>query len=184
MNARTWVMAAGLLLAGCSQQQAMQPQLDSIRVKIKQSALMAANAACAGSERDMLVKAAAVMNRRAMGGPEMAKIHKMMGMQPGESGGIQKKPEPGMSPEMQRHMLLHDAGEAVFDLLEAISMHKVTCEQAAVIHLAADAAMLREAGGGESAGTLRKLDVRISARLTSAHLPGAVKSLTLALQKI
>jgi len=173
------------LLVSCSRSQGdgMQGQLDSIRVMIKQSALMAANAACGGPELEALVHAAAVMNRRAMGGPEMAAIHRMMGMQPGE-GGMPMKGGAEMSPEMRRHVALHDAGEAVFDLLEAISEGKVGCAQAGPVRLAADAAMLRDAGGDKPQEAAHKLDARIPDGMKSAGVPEAVKSLTLALQKI
>jgi len=166
----------------------MKAQLDSIRMMIKQSALMAANAACAGDkDRKMLIHAAAVMDRRAMGGPEMARIHKMINMQPDASGKSMRMKTGGdgeMPPEMKMHAALHDAGEDVFDLLDDLSGGKAGCGQFAAVRLAADAAMLREAGGDEPSGAARKLDAQASALAKSAELPETVKALTLALQQI
>jgi len=175
-------------LAACSEPRhddGMKIQLDSIRVMIKQSALMAVHAACSGAkERAMLVHAAAVMDRRAMGGPEMAKIHKMMNMQPDANGKMPMKQGGKMSAEMAQHVALHDAGEDVFDFLDDLSGGKFGCDQAAAVSMAANSAMLREAGGREPQEAARKLDARASALTKSTRLPDAVKALTLALQQI
>jgi len=183
------------LLPACSnarQSDAMKTQLDAIRVMIKQSALMAVNAACAdGKARKILIHAAAVQDRRGMGGPEMAKIHKMMNMQPDNSGGksMKKSDDGNMSAEMAMHVALHDAGEDVFDFLDGIGETPgISCQQAAPVSLAASAAMLREAGAdganGEPSAAATKLDAHATAALSDSNLPDTVKALTLALQKI
>jgi len=97
---------------------------------------------------------------------------------------MQKGKDGKMSAEMKMHVALHDAGEDVFDLLDDLSGGKAGCGQLAAVRLAADAAMLREAGGDEPSGAARKLDVQASALAKSAGLPETVKALTLALQRI
>jgi len=189
-----------VLLAGCScphpnahHHDGMKTQLDAIRVMIKQSALMAVHAACAaGEEKTMLIHAAAVQDRRAMGGPEMAKIHKMMNMQPNASGGMTMNMgnNDKMSAEMKMHVALHDAGEDVFDLLDGIGETPgISCRQVAPAAMAASAAMLREASTGEATkdetiSSVKKLDARASTRLKSSGLPDTVKALTVVLQAI
>jgi len=188
---KRWMPCVLALLAACSGQNmgsngrsaAMEGKLDAIRVMIKQSALMAANAACGGKQRGALVHAAAVMNRRAMGGPEMAAIHKMMGMQPGESGMPMKQGQV-MDANMQRHVALHDAGEAVFDLLEAVGEGKATCANVEAVRLAADAAMLREAKGPEPARTARDLQARLARLAGRPGLPAPVKEVVRTLGNI
>ena len=189
MKLKKWMMpglaAACFALGGCHSEQpdTMKTQLDSIRVMIKQSALMAANAACGGKAKDGLIRAAAAMNRRAMGGPEMSRIHKMMGMQADAGGAMpmQMKKDASMSSEMQRHVALHDAGEAVFDYLEAIGEGKATCADSEAVRLAADAAMLREAGGEEPLAAAKTLVTR---QAVMGREPAAVKTLVSALQQI
>jgi len=184
------VVAAGVALAACQGHEqgktAMQDQLNHIRVMVKQSALMAVEAACASpGERGRLIEAAAVMNRRAMGGPEMARIHRMMSMQPDESGSMNmKQKDEGMSDDMKQHVALHDAGEDVMDFLAAVSEGKLNCDQASAALLAANAAMLREAGGREADRAARALDARASARVASGGTPEAAKALALALRKL
>jgi len=166
----------------------MKTQLDNIRVMIKQSALMAVNAACAGAEdRNMLIHAAAVMDRRAMGGPEMARIHKMMNMQPDASGSMamKKSKDDKMSAEMLQHVALHDAGEDVFDFLDGVDGQPgISCEQATPASMAAAAAVLREAKGKEPEETARKLDENATRRLADKKIPDTVRALARALQKI
>ncbi len=180
MNTRLRIGALALMLAACTHAgggQDMDRQLDAIRVMIKQSALMAANAACGGAAKDELMRAAAAMNRRAMGGPEMAKIHQMMGMQPDNGGAMNMKGDEDMSPAMQRHVALHDAGEAVFDFLEAVGEGKVSCAQTEPVRLAADAAMLREAGGKEPLETAAALKRRLQTMMKQGAAPEAVSEL-------
>ena len=179
-------------LAGCQQTQsshhAMETQLDTIRVLIKQSALMAAQVGCVnGAQRSLLIHAAAVQDRRAMGGAEMAKIHSMMSMEPDTNGGMamKKMDDDKMSAEMKVHIALHDAGESVFNLLDAFSTEKASdCSHFAALRFAADAAMLREAGGDEPLATAKSLDTQATSLLKASDIPITVKELTLALQKI
>ncbi|GEM_PF-1533726 len=186
-----------LLSTACSNphhNDGMKSQLDAIRVMIKQSALMAANAACAETgEKTMLIHAAAVQDRRAMGGPEMAKIHKMMNMQPDASGGMNMGKEDKMSAEMKMHVALHDAGEDVFDFLDGLGETPgISCQQAAPASMAASAAMLREATSGEAnneetISSAKKLDQSVTAILNKqddALVPPQVRALALALQRI
>ena len=109
------IMLLGLImmylgLAGCQPTQsshAMETQMDTIRVLIKQSALMAAEVGCTqGEQRSLLIHAAAVQARRAMGGSEMAKIHSMMSMEPdtNDGGMTMKKESDKMSSEMKVHI--------------------------------------------------------------------------------
>jgi len=180
------ILAGCLLLVSCNQKQhAMQPQLNSIRVMIKQAALMAGEAACADTaSRNDLIHAAAVMDRRAMGGPEMAKIHKMMNVQPDAAGGKKVNKGKDMPPEMKQHVALHDAGEDVFDFLDGVSSGDVSCKQAVPMQLAALSAMLREAKGNETEETARKLDARTTGILADKKIPDSVRVLTRALQRI
>ena len=178
-------------LAGCQQTQSshtIETQLDTIRVLIKQSALMAAQVGCTkGGERSLLIHAAAAQDRRAMGGAEMAKIHSMMSMKPDTNGGMAMKKMDGdkMSSEMKVHIALHDAGESVFNLLDAFSTEKPSdCSQFVALRFAADAAMLREAGGDEPLATAKALDTRATSLLKTSNIPTTIKELTLALQKI
>ncbi len=188
-----------LLSTACSSPRhhdGMKMQLDAIRVMIKQSALMAVQAACvSGGEKSMLIHAAAVQDRRAMGGPEMAKIHKMMNMKPDASGGMAMNmgKDDKMSAEMKMHVSLHDAGEDVFDLLDGIGETPgISCRQIAPAALAASAAMLRESTAGEATGSeatssAKKLDLSATAMLNQQHgesIAPQVRALTLALQRI
>jgi len=183
------------LLSGCSnshhdsrRDDGMKTELDAIRVMIKQSALMAVNAACADKkERKILIHAAAAQDRRAMGGPEMARIHKMMNMQPDAGGGMsmQKSGDGNMSAEMKMHIALHDAGEDVFDFLDGIGETPgITCQQSTPASMAASAALLREASADETNAAEKTLDKRAAALLNASGLPDTVKTLTMALQKI
>jgi len=180
------ILAGCLMLVSCNQKQhAMKPQLDSIRVMIKQAAVIAGEAACAdAASRHDLIHAAAVMDRRAMGGPEMAKIHTMMNMQPDAAGGMKMGKGQDMSPEMRQHVALHDAGEDVFDFLDSVGSGGVSCRQAAPMHLAASSAMLREAKGNEPEETAHKLDARTTGILADKKVPDSVRALTRALQRI
>jgi len=183
-----------LLLTACSSphhNDGMKTQLDAIRVMIKQSALMASNAACAGAkEQNMLIHAAAVQDRRAMGGPEMAKIHKMMNMQPDASGGMTMDMGKGdkMSAEMKMHVALHDAGEDVFDFLDGLGETPgISCQQAAPAAMAASATLLREANSDEASAATAKLDQSVTTMLNKqddALIPPQVRALALALQRI
>jgi len=167
----------------------MKTQLDSIRVMIKQSALMATQAACAGeNKQDMLVHAAAVQARRAMGGSEMAKIHKMMNMKPDGTGmDMNKIGETSMPADIKLHTALHDAGEAVFDFLDSVGQKNVSCRQAEPASIAAAAAILRESNHGETMSTASKLDQSVTNMLQKqdeALIPAPARMLAQALQQI
>jgi len=184
-----WICAAGLglLLASCDQQQdRLQASLDQIRVMVKQSAVLAAQAACATPDiKQDMVHASVTMLRRAMGGPEMASIHKMMNMRSDASGRMSMKQDGKMSAEMKQHIALHDAGEDVFDFLDAVNASPgISCRQAAPVAMTAAAAVLRESGGREPKEAAHKLDARASALVKSTGLQDTVKAVMLALQKI
>ena len=114
----------------------------------------------------------------------MAKIHKMMNMQPDANGKMPMKQGGKMSAEMKQHVALHDAGEDVFDFLDDLSGGKFGCDQVAAVSIAADAALLREAEGREPQEAARKLNARALSLTKSTSLPDAVKALALALQQI
>ncbi|MDQ6960658.1 MAG: hypothetical protein Q9M27_06455 [Mariprofundaceae bacterium] len=192
MMKRTGMMllaAAFMALGGCSHNNtAMQAPLDQIRVMVKQSALLAVQAACAPPDiRKDMIQASVTMARRAMGGPEMAKIHKMMGQMPGMAGNstsMKGSMKGDDSPEMKQHMALHDAGEDVFDFLDYVSNHPhAGCATTAPASLAAAAALMREWHGSETDRVLHQLD-RDSQHPEHAGTPDVVRSLALALARI
>jgi len=206
-------LMSALLLAGCNDQQdAMQASLDKIRLMVKQSALLAVQAACmddSGNRADM-AHAAAVMARNAMGGPEMAKIHNMMGKMQGMSTGDMKMKGDvaggranqtaeklsgagnmsgnSRSADMTLHADLHDAGEQIFSFLDSMNgTHALICAQTAAASMAATAAMLREANAQEALASAKKLDQSVTAILNGKHEsspPAEVKAFALALQRI
>jgi len=183
---------AAILLGGCNHNQdAMQASMDALRGMIKQSAAMAAQAVCmpGGKGRADMVHAAVVLARHAMGGPEMEKIHKTMGMRPDalDGMGMGGDKDAKMSPQMQRHVALHDAGEGIFDFLDGVSGRQpLTCKQAGAVALAATAAMLREAPGVKMDEAARRLDQAADMQLQPAGAPAVkvVTNLVRALQKI
>ena len=195
---RSGIMALTLaisvsLLAGCSHQEdKMQAQLDSIRTLVKQSALMAAQAVCSAPEsRPDMIKASVTMLRRAMGGPEMEMIHKMMGQMP-DSNNESTAMKPGMSGDMdhgnaahmQMHVAIHDAGEDVFELLDALGGSKPpTCADVQAVQLAASAALMREWHGPDMQRIQQQLDKR-STHFISPKLPDTVQQLAQALGRI
>ncbi len=183
-----------LLLTACADRQAMlHTSLDRIRVMVKQSAALAAQAACmpdAGRRADM-VHAAVALARRAMGGPEMAKIHRMMNMRSDKAGGAMSAKVDagrGIPSEIKMHMALHDAGEEVFDFLDAVDgSHGPDCADVRPVSMAAAAAVLREAKGVETLDAAGKLDRVATAMLNGqgkAGTPEPVRKLVLALQRI
>lgn len=186
------VLTAGLLLGACShKQQDMQIRLDAIRIMVKQSALLATQAACTDPQsRPDMILASVTMLRRATGGPEMAKIHEMMGQMPDMAAG--SMPVKGTmagdmkaaSSEMQMHVAIHDAGEDVFDLLNALGdAAGPTCRQVQPAQQAAAAALLREQSGAEMEQVQQRLDKNGKAML-QADTPDTVHKLTLALARI
>jgi len=191
-----------LLLAGCNDQQdAMRSSLDKISGMIKQSALLAVQAACMDETyRPEMTHAAAILARRAMGGPEMAKIHKMMGqMQEMPDSNMQMKGDmagkmtgdtanTSQSSEMKLHVDLHDAGEQVFSFLESLDgNHPPACTQVFPASLAASAAILRDEHTPEAIAAAKKLDQATTTILKmkkSQTAPDQVRILALALQRI
>jgi len=182
-----------MLPAGChGNQDAMQASLDTIRGLLKQSAAMAGQAACmpGGKGRSDMVHAAVTLARQAMGGPEMMKIHKMMNMQPGESGtamAVKADAGQGMAARMKEHVVLHDTGEGIFDFLDVVSgQQPLTCKQAEAVALAATAALLRETPGVKTDEAARKLDKAADMRLRQAGVSVVkiVANLVRTLQKI
>ncbi len=180
---------AGMVLSGCSHQQDdMRASLDKIRVMIKQSASLAVQAVCMDAKyRAEMVHAAAVLGRRAMGGSEMAKIHKMMNMQADANGNMdmKKNKDEGISREMKMHIDLHNAGEDVFDFLDDVDGKPgISCEQTVSASMAAAAAVLREAKGREPLAAAEKLDKNVATMLQDRKIPASVRALALALQRI
>jgi len=175
---------ASIALLGCSHKEdAMRVPLNRIRVMVKQSASLAVQAACMDKgHRAEMVEAAVVLARRAMGGPDMAKIHKMMSMSTNKANGD------GTSSEMKMHMALHNAGEDVFDFLDGVDGKPgISCEQAAPASMAATAAVLREAKSREAPSVIKKLDQIATSMLAgkgATKIPDPVRALTLALQRI
>jgi len=195
---RSGIMALALaisvpLLAACSHKEdKMQAQLDSIRVLVKQSALLAVQAACSAPEsRPDMIKASVTMLRRGMGGPEMEMIHKVMGQMP-DSGNGSMEMKPGMSgdmdqdhaEQMQMHVAIHDAGEDVFELLDALGGNKApTCKDVQAVQLAASAALMREWYGPDMARVQQQLG-KHSHHFISPHSPDTVRQLAQALGRI
>jgi len=188
-------------LVGCSnpRKDDMQAPLDKIRDMVIQSALISVQAACSEpSARTKLVDGALALLRRATAGPEMMRIHQMMGEmtmdQPGDIPG-KTKDQPD-SPQQAMHAAVHAAGGDGFNLLDAMTRPPgLTCAQVGPVSLAASAAQLREYH--EEAMTqdaykildkevdvaAGKLDSAVQASITD-KTPDSVRILALALQKI
>ncbi len=190
-----------LLLSGCSKttQDGMKAPLDKIRAMVAQAALMTAQAACSQPpDRGQLIKGALALLRRATAGPEMMRIHQMMGeMNMDKPGDIPKKKKDATpSPQQAMHIAVHAAGGDGFDVLDTMTRPPgLTCQDVRPISLAAAAALLRQhheqALGQGSAKTLDKevdeaadnLGGAVQASIT-AKTPDTVRILALALQKI
>jgi len=190
-----------LMLAGCSKppKDDMQVPLDKIRDMVVQSALITVQAACSEpSARAQLVDGALALLRRATAGPEMMRIHQMMGEmtmdRPGDIPG-NSKDQPD-SPQQAMHIAVHAAGGDGFNLLDAMTRPPgLTCAQVGPVSLAASAALLRE--HHEEAMTqdaykildkevdvaAGKLGSAVQASITD-KTPDPVRILALALQKI
>jgi hypothetical protein len=195
------LVCAALLMAGCSHQRPdkMKASLDKIRAMVAQSALMSAQAACSNAPaRAQLIDGALALLRRATAGPEMMKIHQMMGEmsmdKPGDLPAPAKDKPP--SPDQAMHIAVHSAGGDGFDLLDSMTRPPgLTCEQVRPVGLAATAALLRQhheqalAQGvaatldKEVDGAADKLSAAAAASVTD-KTPDPVRTLALALQKI
>lgn len=192
MKANGWkvlVLLAVLTgLSACShQEEAMQSQLDHIRLMVKQSAVLAVQVACAAPEsRSDLIRASVTLLRRAMGGEEMASIHKMMGKIPDTADGmmVMKANEMDDSAEMKMHVAIHDAGEDVFALLDVLGGTKSpTCADIQPAQLAAAAALMREQQNPEITKLEQQLDAH-GKHFMRSDIPDAVWQLAQALTRI
>ena len=193
-----------LMLAGCSKppKDDMQVPLDKIRDMVVQSALITVQAACSEpSARAQLVDGALALLRRATAGPEMMRIHQMMGeMSMDKPGDIPKtsKGQPDL-PQQAMHIAVHAAGGDGFNLLDAMTRPPgLTCAQVRPLSLAAAAAQLRqhhqhhEEAMTHDAYKILDKEVDVAAgKLGSAvqasitdKTPDPVRILALALQKI
>ncbi len=192
------LLLMGLNLAGCShEQENMQAQLDSIRILVKQSAVLATQAVCASPEsRPDMIRASITMLRRAMGGPEMAKIHDMMGQMPDMAGGsmvggsmvkqstMKADVKHTGSTRMQMHVAIHDAGEDVFELLDALGGDKSPdCLDVQPAQLAAAAALMREHAGPSMDRVQQQLD-KDSKHFLRSDIPDPVWQLAQSLARI
>lgn len=201
---RTWLIATLCILmglSGCSKppKNDMKASLDKIRAMVAQSALMTAQAACSSPPaRGQLIAGALALLRRATAGPEMMRIHQMMGeMTMDKPGDIpEKAKDPAPSPQQAMHIAVHAAGGDGFDVLDAMTRPPgLTCEQVRPVSLAATAALLRQhheqaltEGVAKTLDTevdqaAGKLGGAVQASITD-KTPASVRILALALQKI
>ncbi len=185
------LLATGILLSGCKHQDnhAMQVSLSAIQGMVKQSALMAVQAACAPKDtRHEMIQASVTLLRRAMGGPEMEKIHKMMAQMPDSASGDMSKPsgtsDQSYSKEMKLHVAIHNAGGDVFDFLDALNgANPLTCQQVQPVELAAAASIIREHHTPELEQIEKQLKEQ-GARLAQQKMPDVVHQLAMDLAQI
>ena len=193
-----WVV---MLLAGCSKspEDDMKAPLDKIRAMVVQSALISVQAACSEpASRDRLVDGALALLRRATAGPEMMRIHQMMGeMKMDKPGDFpEKSKDRPESPQQAMHIAVHAAGGDGFNLLDAMTRPPgLTCAQVQPVGLAATAALLRQhheqvmVQGADKIldeevdEAADKLSGAVPASITD-KTPGPVRTLALALQKV
>lgn len=181
------VLATGVLLGGCKHEgnHAMQVSLSAIQGMVKQSALMAVQAACAPQDtRHDMIQASVTLLRRAMGGPEMEKVHKMMGLMPDTGSSSSGSGDKKYSKEMKLHVAIHNAGEDVFDFLDALNGSDApTCQQVQSVELAAAAAVMREHHSPELDRVEKQLNDK-GARLAHEKVPDVVHRLAADLAQI
>jgi len=147
----------------------MKTNFVAVRAMIKQSALIAANAACVTEEeRSILTHAAGLLVQRALDGPEMEKMHM----------------QPVADMNTQAHTNLHNAGEAVLDFLDSIEIegNNISCQQTIPVSIAASSAMLRETNSATK--EFQESIVAILQRQNHALLLPQVRALALALQQL
>ena len=190
-----------IMLIGCNKphNNDMKAQLDKIRAMVVQSTLISVQAVCSDpSPNTKLVDGALALLRRATAGPEMMRIHQMMGqMQMDKPGEIPKKSsDQKESPEQAMHIAVHAAGGDGFDLLDAMTRSPgLTCAQMQPVSLAATAALLRqhhEKAMASSADKILDKEVDTAAEKLGNSVqtsitdktPEPVRILALALQKI
>lgn len=195
------VLGIVFMLAGCSRapNDDLKTSLDKIRAMVIQSALISVQAACSEpSARAELVNGALALLRRATAGPEMMRIHQMMGqMNMDKPGDIpDKAKDQPESPQQATHIAVHAAGGDGFNLLDAVTRQPgLTCAQVRPVSLAAAAALLRQHHEQAMAqGADKILDEEVD--MAAGNLGGAVHAsitdktpdpvriLALALQKI
>ncbi len=197
----TAVACAVLLVTGCGKapKDDMKAPLDKIRAMVAQSALMTAQAACTEPPaRAQLIDGALALLRRATAGPEMMRIHQMMGeMSMDKPGDIPaNKNDKTPSPQQAMHIAVHAAGGDGFDVLDTMTRPPgLSCAQVRPVSLAATAALLRQHHEQALAqGTAKTLDKEVDkaagtlgdavqAAITD-KTPDSVRILALALQKI
>ena len=173
-------LAATTLLCACSGSHddiTIQSALDKMRLMIAESSLMATQAACAdGPARAQLIIASAELLRRATAGPEMNKLHAMMGeMDMSMAGGGKGGPEPP-SAQMSQHAAIHVAGGSLFDVLDSLALPTgPTCTQMQPVAVAASGALLRRPPEHITDEAVRLLDRDMSQ--TAGRLAGMSKSL-------
>jgi hypothetical protein len=189
------------MLAGCGKppKDDMHESLDKIRTMVIQSALISAQATCSEpAVRDRLVKGALALLRRATDGPEMMRIHQMMGeMSMDKPGGNPEEPRDRLdSPQQAMHVAVHTAAGDGFNLLDAMTRSPgLTCAQLGPVSIAASAALLRhhhEVAMTQDAYKILDEEIEAAAgKLGSAvpasitdKTPDSVRILALALQKI
>jgi len=148
-----------LLLGACSRhsEDAMQAPLNKIRMMTKQAVVVAVSAPCmaTATSRDQMVLASAMLLRRAMGGPEMAKVHQMMA-----------KMQEGKTPTADEslHVAIHSLGGDAFDFLDTFQTKAPpSCSEIQPLSYAATAAMLREAHTEEADKQARRMDSEATA---------------------
>jgi len=193
MKRVTLLLLIGLNLVACKHNQnEMQVQLDSIRLLVKQSAVLATQSVCASPEsRPDMIRASVTLLRRAMGGPEMAKIHDMMGQMPDMADGSMAK-QVSMNSDMkhadgnrmQMHVAIHDAGEDVFELLDALGGKDAPdCLAVQPAQLAAASALLREQDGPDLQRVQQQLS-KDSKHFLRSDIPDSVWNLAQSLGRI
>jgi hypothetical protein len=158
MKSKGMIVLALLLLTACARHgDTMQEPLNKIRMMAKQAIVVAVAAPCMtnATSRDQMVHASAMLLRRAMGGPEMEKVHQMMANM--EQGKVPTADE-------SLHVAIHTLGGDAFDFLDTFTAQSVpSCTEVQPLAYAATAAMLREAHTEEADKKSRQMDSEATA---------------------
>jgi len=159
MKRKALIVLTLLLLTACTRHHGdtMKASLNKIRVMAKQAVVVAVAAPCMtnATSRDQMVHASAMLLRRAMGGPEMDKVHEMMA-----------KVQGGTTPtaDEKLHLAVHAVGGDAFDFLDTFTSKSVpTCSEVQPLVYASTAAMLREAHTEEADKQARRMDSEANA---------------------